>query len=456
MVEVASLLTFLWLGVRAASSVSQLSKGGECSLYFADIILFLFCGLPLAEDLLFGMPDHSLAPNFYYVSRDAATSLLYCGYISLVPLVWWWVQPARRKVARTPSRRVSSRAEAERWSIKHLLKYKVFMWVLLVSPTALLFIAPNPRLYLDYTGFTLTTDGLINEEETFHIWVGLASMCVVIAVALLVTILPKIQPHHVLVFAAALGQAFWLNGKRAIVAIALLTILYALWYRGALRGTRMVASGLAVFVGLCGVSVAYQAEMRGLSIEDGSLYYDNIRMDYGRDAVIKQAIYAEINSDSRPILEYRGQSLLFDLTFFIPREFWPDKPWPYAVYATSAMLGNHSTESLGSGVTTSILDEAIANLSWAGMLVGPLIVGLMCRMSDQTRNPLAKILAVLNVILILLVHLVAFMPFFLAWAGLVLYEAVNRRLLEKPFPEDRRRASRLPPSAPLGSNILRL
>jgi hypothetical protein len=138
-------------------------------------------------------------------------------------------------------------------------------------------------------------------------------------------------------------------------------------------------------------------------------------MDYGRDDVIKLTIFAELHPEIIRILEYRGQSFLFYSVFYVPRDFWPQKPYPYAVYSTSAIAMFDSPRQLGWGLTTSILEEAIANLSWAGMLAGPLVVSLVCRLGEACRNSMVSAFTALIACLFLSVHLNAFMVMFLLW-----------------------------------------
>ena len=76
----------------------------------------------------------------------------------------------------------------------------------------------------------------------------------------------------------------------------------------------------------------------------------------GRDDVTKMAIYAELYPNELEILDYPFQSFLFTSTMYVPRELWSDKPWPYAVYATSALMQIKS-QYVGWSMTTGILDE---------------------------------------------------------------------------------------------------
>jgi hypothetical protein len=114
--------------------------------------------------------------------------------------------------------------------------------------------------------------------------------------------------------------------------------------------------------------------------------------------------------------------VLFNFVFFVPRSMWANKPWPYAQYLTAAMLFRNSPEYIGWGMTTSWLEEAIANFSWAGVLIGPLLLSLVCRLSDQSSNRSTQAVGILVGVLLLAVQLSAFMLLALLWSGMVMKE----------------------------------
>src|SRR6185436_5545090 len=141
-------------------------------------------------------------------------------------------------------------------------------------------------------------------------------------------------------------------------------VLYVMWSRSALGARRfgyaVIASGLCIGV----ASFAYQRTLREMTPKEFDLYYTGVRVDFGRDQGIMQAIRAELDGPENRILEFRGESLLFNLAMFVPRTAWPNKPWPYAVYDTAHALGLTRVSSIGWGVTTSWLGESIANFGW--------------------------------------------------------------------------------------------
>jgi hypothetical protein len=283
--------------------------------------------------------------------------------------------------------------------------------------------APNPMAYSQYA--VVIRDTLSPEELAYHPVLTTFTLISAISGAALLFCQRRLKftAFYVLLFAVLVA---WLDGKRAVVLIMGVMFGIALWSRGVLkRRSLMVAGGLfgAVFLFF---SVLYQSEVRDYKTVDDAKRYDNIRLDYGRDHVIRSTLYAELNAEAPPILEYRLESFLFDATMLVPREVWPEKPWPYAVYATAAAF-RLPVRFLGWGVTTSWLEEAIANLGWLGLIVGPLLPAWICRMGEASQDTIVKLLTILVSCMLLAVQAVAFAPVIGIWAAALLQAWRARR-----------------------------
>jgi hypothetical protein len=204
------------------------------------------------------------------------------------------------------------------------------------------------------------------------------------------------------------------------------------WVRGKITPTVLLAGGLVTGVGFFIYSGWYQETLRPTAASSPQVAYETARIDYGRDHDLKLAMYCEI-TNARQILSYRGESLVFYLTMAVPRSVWPEKPLPYSTYMAAAAL-NVKPRFFGWSVTTSILDEAITNFGWFGLLVGPLALTLICRIGDRS-DPLGKSLSVLIACLLLTVEITVFATLFLSWALYLVWSqwATRPRPRLKPF-----------------------
>ena len=226
--------------------------------------------------------------------------------------------------------------------------------------------------------------------------------------------------------APCVAAAVWLNGKRSVLAVAVIMMMTGLWLNGRLRGRKILIAAAVSVLLIASFSYWYQLTVRGIDpfIAANSDVYENFRIDYARDSRVKMAIFAELHPSTMSILEFRGQSLIFYATAYIPRTMWPGKPLTYACYFTSAMLGSSPQDS-GWGMTTSIFDEAIANGSWLGLLAASLVIGILCRIGDSCSDVLVFLLTAIVASLLLTVELVAFAPLVLIWVTMIVRAKVR-------------------------------
>jgi hypothetical protein len=401
MIEYLEALTFAWLTVCMVVAVRRLRKGCVSTILLTFLVFYILFGLPLGCDLMFGIPGYSQQPGFFYASQDVTVRTVYCCFVCLVPLIW------ARFVTRTNISRLRPGARSV-----ELRRLRLPLFLLLVSPVIAVLFSPDRGLYLNY--------GLVASEQpgdpgsAFHSVVMASTFLATLAGAGIVVTAKRVWNSLTFVL-PFMAVAVWLNGKRAVVAMALVMLLTALWLTGKLRGRRIVIAIAVALVIVSLFSYGYQLRVRQIGIETRATedLYENFRIDYARDSRVKMALFEELYP-STPILDYRGESVLFDLTAWIPRKLWPAKPYPYSLYFTSAMLGSLPADR-GWGMTTSIFDEAIANFSWPGLLIAPFLIGWMCRLGESSRDAFVTLLTAIIASLLLAVELVAFAPLFVLW-----------------------------------------
>lgn len=406
MIDLMTGVSFLWLSGYAMYSMSRLASGDDRSIHFVLLVFYLFCGVPLAVDLAVGVPNYLYQPNYARAAADIPTCTVYCTWMSMIPPICLYYYPYDRKYKSSFSLRDITPTQ------------KMLCYILLWGPLLSLSFAPNPRMYLSYVA--VLSEFPTDQEARYTGVKAILCMISVLTLVLMLSSLRTLNMADVVTMGCSAMQTAWLHGKRSIIAMILMGVLYGLWRRGALRGVRMWGGAVIVASAMVLTTYVYQSNVRGFSTSETSFYFDSVRVDFCRDGVIKQAIFAEIYQNP-PILEYRGQSLLYDITFFVPRSVWPGKPWPYAVYATAAMLELNHYDYLGWGITTSILEELLANLGWPGTICGPIFLSLLCRIGDGCKSSLLRALTVSVGCFFVVLHLAAFMTIFVLWMLLVAY-----------------------------------
>jgi oligosaccharide repeat unit polymerase len=412
MVNFVNILTFCWVTLWAILSLASIMRGLRNSVYFVMLVFYLCMGLPLLLDVLVGKPHYIKELGFALASQDEAVALIYCAYISIVPVIWWMTKPRLKKANKSDSIE------------KTLRRLKLLWYLLLIAPPLLALFSPQPSTYLRFGAAALMED---IDAQNYHTFLAFMCLLSLVSALILLSLCRNITLKYLCFILTWLFISAWLNGKRHFIAYILLSLGFVLWQRRFLSRRSLPFFGVIALSILLIFSFFFQSKVRDISFDTLGFakMYTNFRIDYGRDDVIKMTIYAELHPQRMQILEYRGQSLLFDLAMYIPRKLWPEKPLPYAQYFTSAML-LASPRIWGWSMTTSWLEEAIANFGWVGMLLGPLTIAMICRIGDKRGNPLVGILTVLIACLLLVVHLPAFAPLFVLWMMMVYITASAR------------------------------
>jgi hypothetical protein len=423
MITIVALLTFAWIAFWAFKAAQLAIKGWKSSIIAVFVVHAVLCGLPLLLDVVIGKPEYSGYPGIAIAANDDRVYLLYSLYVASCPILWWWLW--RRSL------RVRGRSSnLSPGSPLHQSRRKTLQYLpIVVLPLLLLPFAPNPKIYLSYTPFQryLYTQ---DEAAFYHVLITHAT-----SISLLCITLILLRTCNLLRAAVILSPFifldFWLHGKRNIVAIGIVLLFYVIWKKHLLTGRRLYLAGVMGVLIFISFSILYQTKWR-FSQEFAqartlNYWYENARIDFGRDDVIKLALLAELEPEKFGILDYRGQSLMIYLTAPIPRRFWQEKPasYPYRITASAEMRPLRST---GGALTTSVFDEAVANCGWWGMILGPMILWWICRLGDSCRNQTISALTILVVCLIQSTHLLAVIIYVGLWVILVARAKVHKML----------------------------
>ena len=225
----------------------------------------------------------------------------------------------------------------------------------------------------------------------------------------------------------------WISGKRFMIALLLLAYLFCFMRSGLENKLRrkMAISVPLFFAALIVFSYFYLVVIKPVPDTSFAGVYDVLRVDYGRDDVVKFVIEREFfKNDS--ILDYRGQTILSEFLTFVPRSLWPNKPYPHYVYLTSEILGV-ARNALPAGTTTSWFEICIANFSWLGFVIGSVSIPLFCKWCDKRKSVIHQMLILIFIAVLITQSMSAYTAvlMFLVAKGAIKLVLGNRRVVIK-------------------------
>ena len=182
----------------------------------------------------------------------------------------------------------------------------------------------------------------------------------------------------------------YIYGKRSYVFTMVVFLAYAALLSKKATPRTIIRVLIAFIPLLIAYAVIYAGSVRSTDI--GLNTY--VSVELSRDYTTIYAICAELTGIK--ILNYRLETVLYSLLFWLPRAWAPWKPYPFAQYMTVELLG--ASRSLigvfGWGTTTSISSEFVANFGLIGLAICILFVMICNRKADKAKTIRGKFLTI--------------------------------------------------------------
>jgi len=316
---------------------------------FLIVILFFFW-VPVLLDVFIGIPSYDKKFNqFNVVANDLVTCIIYNFYIGSILFLY-------------SSYILKKELMISTLDIKNILniskRKKIVLYYFSFLPLFLFLLLDNPIQYVIFKW--IDSELVIDDPLAVYVY-RFTLLAALTASILLVINIENKKRIEILCSLLLLLCVIGLNGKRFIVPLILIVCIGLYYFQGIKKKYRFLFQILFLLL-LFGIFIKSYGKNITDSFDDT---YTKLRIDFGRDDVTKYTIYTTfVKGES--ILEYPMQSFLFNLFFWIPREWWENKPQPYAVYLTSSLLELKEIRYLNWSMTTSILEETIANMNFMG------------------------------------------------------------------------------------------
>lgn len=360
--------------------------------HFIVLVEYVFLCMPILFNYCIGIPTYDYIPwykSFLPSMESELIAFIYDMYIlaSFILLYCY---------ARNYDRKKSKYKRYEDIKLNGLFNNKVFLMFVIISPILYIALSGEMEAYLIYA----SSGGRGIENVKFTTYLSMLILFSLYAFCYQFFTKPITKMRFLILLLYSIAIA-WINGKRFIMALMLIVYLF-FYTKGdlSLKTRKKLEVYVPIlFVALVSFSYYYLVAVKPLSNVSFDSVYDMLRVDFGRDDVIKYVIDKELFQNS-PILDYRGQTFLSTFLTFVPRAIWPNKPYPHYMYLTASILGT-SIDKLPAGTTPSWFEMCIANCSWFGFVIGIGFIPLLCKWCDRIKSmPYQMLMLVFIIVLI--------------------------------------------------------
>lgn len=376
--------------------------------------------VPIVNNWVFSLPNFSYKyPVYQEALEDKNTDFLYSIFTIVVPLILnFYIKKHKGKV----NNFIDLKDIVKNMKINR----NIFLLsiILMYLPLILILFSPSPDKYFTYAYFQKYSYLATSAELWYHFKImKIAQIISLISILIVRNFGKRDVVNSILIYTAAISTGL-INGKRTIFAMILLAILVVDILK-APKGKFPFVRAFITFVSIVSFFVLYANLINKHTYSFSQL--DDLRLYFFRDFDVKMSLYCLLYPEKQKILDFWGQSYLYNITFYVPRSLWENKPYPYAYYATSASLGYSEPILLKWTVQTSFFGELIANFHLLGIPVGIWMMNLFIDVSQRTYNSVIILLSMFIVIFSFLNHFIAFAYYFVFWLVLYCYHNFKRR-----------------------------
>ncbi len=353
-------------------------------------IIYVFCILPIILNYFIGVPSYSTVywyKPFIEAMDNSIVNIIYDIYIFLTIIILYILFASKKP-------KVELKRENTLTSL--FSNNKIIALLLIFSPLIIILLTGTLKNYAIYN--VSSSRGFSEAVET-----SLVTPSLLVSLLTFFSVYFKKNFNFKKIFISLIYFAciVWISGKRFMIANILVLLIFYVVNSNILDNTRKKMFKILPILGISLIlfSGFYLIAIRPLSDTSFESVYEMLRVDFGRDDVIKYVINEEIVNE-RMILEYRGETFISLLLFFIPRKIWPTKPYPHYMYLTASILGL-SIYQLPAGTTPSLLEMTICNFGVLGFPIGIVILCVLTYLIDKCKDIDRKaIFLILSIVLL--------------------------------------------------------
>lgn len=416
MSELVNILVYVICTVIVIVSLKKIINGNYCIIDFCLVAFYGMQIIPLFVEAFCGVDDSlGKETRFFLANSDSEVNIIY-GIMVIC------VMSALAILSIIHSKKYCLKYDGVTNffnRLKRSKKAQLILSIMMVCPIFLVILAPNPILYLTYKSiWRINQIGTVS-ERMYHntvIYYGNNLALIGIMIKYFTRTNKRIWKNIDVVIAIVLMT--WVDGKRALFIMAILGIIIIDIINKSYQNKIYVF--LKKIVALFSIIVIFFF-LYGKVVDklQSNSFITNYSLYLGRMSSVKVAIYDMLHK--KEILDYPGQTILFDLFFYIPRSIWKTKPSMFTQYFTAYAINSNIFVSWNLHV--NIWTEMIANFGLVlGCIAGVICTHLIAKASSKSNNLVCQMTGMIFLIFYYMFGFeIILMILFIVWViGLIL------------------------------------
>lgn len=419
-------VTFFVCALCAVLSLGKIVIGKFSVLHICVIAFFIMQGVPLFVEAFSGITPLLMDyPFMYDAMQDVLTGVVYDEFVLLVSVVLMFAGDYFSK-ARKPLSELTAQLD----KLSNRPYFMTALAILSFLPVVAALFSPDQTMYLHFAPLYDDSLQISAAARSYHNSVMVPCSYIAFAATMIRYFCKKgSDESRNLSVALAIVVFSWLDGKRALLMFSLMGILAIDIIKGeyANRPGRLIAKA-ALFAAIAILYFQVYTFTSGKGEDIPPLMH--YTMYYSRLNSVKTAIYAALNG--MPMVEYWGQTFLYNFLFFVPRVLWPAKPVMFCKYFTAFSISGNCTDFVQWNMLVNFWSEAVGNFGLLGIALALVVVLGAAYLTDTTDNIFVFLFgAVFLCFYFMFGFETLTMVTGVGWALSLIYAALQRRRIKK-------------------------
>lgn len=362
-------------------SIRRIINNRYSYLHVCSIIFFVIQVVSLFANLYVNTTEIRMSKYYIGVAMNSNTvTYIYDIFCVVTMIVLYYVGNMYSKYRVTINFSALNRSND---TLSKLLVIPMFLPILGV------YLSPNPDIYSFFSYFYTHDVDDYSIDRIYHNTV-LSNLNMVSFVSIIICYLLKKKKTSLdILISIAIIMITWIDGKRTLLTFSLISILTIDFIKYNSKNKNNIMWKKIILFGfiLVGYFTIYgMLTKKGEDLSSRDLYNSY----FTRENEVKLSIYSR--TEGNRMLSYDGQSLLFNLTYYIPRTYWKEKPYTFYNYITSySFYGRGDTFVSGTNLQVNIWSEFIANYGIIGYFMALLFILWVIKNTERTNNPFVNL-----------------------------------------------------------------
>lgn len=356
-------ITFLWGSFISVISIKRLVKKKSSLMDICIILFWAVQILPLFIELVFRDLNSIQieSKRVFLAMTDDTVALVYDAFTLIIILGMgiFAQKMAIRQVSRINSIGI------KQFQVNSLVYFVIciFIYIPIIIAVCL---APSKNVYFEFSYFYSHNILRSSVEYLYHVSTVYPATKISLLMILLSYYFNKktgLKNCIHIILGIVIGT--WVEGKRGFLIYALLGILVIDYIKGTFDNYKYLLKK-AIWFGVLIISYFFlYSQLTGKG--SNSSFFSEYTFYFSRLSSVKLALYDKLYENR--MLEYNGQSILYNLLFFVPRSIWPEKPVMYCRYFTGYAYTGDGTQMLGGNLQVNLWAEFVSNFGILGIAI---------------------------------------------------------------------------------------